>query len=174
MYEPPCLELCAARLIRSIAELQSESRLSGHSAHRLTEWALLRLGPFDRLVDRREHLVVELGPQPCQALALPPSDQAADPSPAENLTCCPRACGTTRMSENRIAASNPNRRTGCSVASAASFGLNQSLRKSPAFFDIPADNGRLAASAKPVATYMVACTRSVWDLPPHQPGRRCA
>ena len=48
-----------------------EPPFRGHSAHRLTEWALLRLDPFDRLVDRREHLVVELGPQPCQALALP-------------------------------------------------------------------------------------------------------
>jgi hypothetical protein len=48
------------------------------------------------------------------------------------------------------------------------------LEKISRLLRFPADNGRLAASAKPVATYMVACTRSVWDLPPHQPGRRCA
>src|SRR5437762_11075296 len=36
---------------------------------------------------------------------------------------CPIASGTTRMSLKRIAASNPNRRTGCNVTSTASSGV---------------------------------------------------
>ena len=34
---------------------------------------------------------------------------------------CPSARGTTRISENKIAASNPKRRIGCKVISAARF-----------------------------------------------------
>ena len=79
------------------------------------------------------------------------------PSPAANLTCCPSACGITRISENRIAASNPKRRTGCSVTSAASSGREAELEKISGLFaqlpDIRADNGRLAASARPEAGY---------------------
>ena len=41
------------------------------------------------------------------------------PSPARNCRSCPSACGTIRISENRIAPSKPNRRSGWSVISAA-------------------------------------------------------
>ena len=46
----------------------------------------------------------------------------------------PSACGTTRISENKIAASKPNRRIGCSVTSAASFGVKHRSRKPPTVF----------------------------------------
>ncbi len=45
------------------------------------------------------------------------------PSPLSNPTVWPSASGITRMSENRIAASKPNRRIGCKVASMASLGV---------------------------------------------------
>jgi hypothetical protein len=37
----------------------------------------------------------------------------AQRSPSTKVTYCPRACGTTRISENKIAASKPKRRIGC-------------------------------------------------------------
>ncbi len=46
-----------------------------------------------------------------------------------NSTSSPIASSGTSRSENRIAASNPNRRIGCSVTSAASLGDLQSSRK---------------------------------------------
>ncbi len=46
-----------------------------------------------------------------------------------NSTARPIASSGTSRSENRIAASNPKRRIGCSVTSAASFGVLQSSRK---------------------------------------------
>ena len=45
------------------------------------------------------------------------------PSPSRNSSFWPSACGTSRMSANRIAASMPNRRIGCSVISAARSGV---------------------------------------------------
>ena len=45
------------------------------------------------------------------------------PWPLSKAVGRPSASGTTKMSENRMAASKPNRRIGCSVTSAASFGL---------------------------------------------------
>ena len=50
------------------------------------------------------------------------SASSRGPSPLLERTLWPSASGTTRMSENRIAASKPKRRIGCSVASAASVG----------------------------------------------------
>ena len=46
-----------------------------------------------------------------------------------NATAIPIASSGTSRSENRIAASNPKRRIGCSVTSAASLGDLQSSRK---------------------------------------------
>ena len=46
-----------------------------------------------------------------------------------NSTSRPIASSGTSRSENRIAASNPKRRIGCSVTSAASFGVLHSSRK---------------------------------------------
>ena len=51
-----------------------------------------------------------------------PSASSLGPSPSTNLTFCFIASGTTRMSENRVAASRPNGLIGCSVTYAASFG----------------------------------------------------
>jgi len=51
------------------------------------------------------------------------------PSPASNVTGWPNASGTTKISENKIAASNRNRLIGCSVASAARAGVKHILRK---------------------------------------------
>jgi len=53
-------------------------------------------------------------------------------------------CGTTRMSENNIAASKPKRQIGCKVISAARGELKQSSVVSPAAYRqnrAPADHG---------------------------------
>jgi hypothetical protein len=52
------------------------------------------------------------------------------PSPSLNSSPCPSAQGNIRMSLNRIAASNPYRRIGCNVTSAARSGVVQSATKS--------------------------------------------
>lgn len=52
--------------------------------------------------------------------------------PFSNDNRCPIARGTSRMSENKMAASMPKRRTGCSVTSAARSGVRHSVTKSPA------------------------------------------
>jgi hypothetical protein len=54
------------------------------------------------------------------------------PSPSSNVTFMPSASGITRISENRIAASKPNRRIGCSVTSAANFGVRHIVQNDPA------------------------------------------
>jgi hypothetical protein len=54
------------------------------------------------------------------------------------------ACGTTRISENKIAASKPNRRIGCNVISAARFESKHKSRK-PARIEIAAELGTGAA-----------------------------
>src|SRR5580658_580379 len=46
------------------------------------------------------------------------------------------------MSENRIAASIPNRRIGCKVTSAANSGVRQRVTKSPALFRTARYSGR--------------------------------
>ena len=51
------------------------------------------------------------------------SGRGAGRRPISKATRWPSASGMTRMSENRIAASKPNRRIGCSVASTASAGV---------------------------------------------------
>src|SRR6266849_1720942 len=99
------------------------------------------------------------------------------PSPASNVSFCPRAWGTTRISENRIAASKPNRRTGWSVTSAASAGLKHKSRNDPALARTSRYSGRyrpacrmsqigvsaalLLASTSNIPEY--ACERIIFD-----------
>ena len=64
------------------------------------------------------------------------------PSPSTNSSPSPIAQGMVRMSENRIAASSPNRRNGCSVTSHASSGVLHSARKLPARARIARYSGR--------------------------------
>ena len=45
------------------------------------------------------------------------------PVPSTNETLCPRPSGTTSISENKIAASNPNLSIGCIVTSTAKSGV---------------------------------------------------
>ena len=56
------------------------------------------------------------------------------PSPATNVTFLPSACGTTRISENRIAASKPNRLIGCSVAFGGECGGKTQIEHAAGFF----------------------------------------
>ena len=51
------------------------------------------------------------------------------PSPRANSSPTPSGSSTSRMSAKRMAASTANRRTGCSVTSAAASGLRQRSRK---------------------------------------------
>ena len=67
------------------------------------------------------------------------------PSPAVNVTGCPRASGTVRMSLNRIAASKPKRRMGWMVTSDASSGFSAMPQKEPAFSRTRAIFGQVAA-----------------------------
>ena len=52
----------------------------------------------------------------------PVTVESRGPSPSTKTRSAPSACGTSRMSAKRIAASKPKRRIGCSVTSAASSG----------------------------------------------------
>ena len=61
------------------------------------------------------------------------NDDRSGPSPSTKVTCCPSAYGTTRISENKIAASKPKRRIGCNVISAARLASKQRSRKPAAF-----------------------------------------
>ena len=70
------------------------------------------------------------------------SGSSRGPSPSTNQTLRPRASGTTRMSENKIAASKPKRRTGCKVTSVANSGVKQRSRKPPAFARTARYSGR--------------------------------
>ncbi len=92
------------------------------------------------------------------------------PSPASNVNFCPSAWGTTRISENRIAASKPNRRTGCSVTSAASRGLKHKSRNDPAFARISRYSGRYRPACRmsqigACAPLLLASTSSMPEYP---------
>ena len=77
-----------------------------------------------RLVDRRQRLVDRLGgPQPGEVGRAWSTVESRGPSPSTKASSAPSACGTSRMSAKRIAASKPKRRIGCSVTSAASSGV---------------------------------------------------
>ena len=88
-----------------------------------------RLHPRDRLIDRLKRCMIDRCPQCLQCRRIRSAASSRGPSPSTKLTRCPSACGTTRISENRIAASKPKRRIGCNVTSAASFGVKQRSRK---------------------------------------------
>jgi hypothetical protein len=62
--------------------------------------------------------------------------QRIEPRSLATLEChaLTERMGTTRISENKIAASKPKRRIGCKVTSAASLGLKQRSRKVLALF----------------------------------------
>src|SRR6266851_5431804 len=88
------------------------------------------------------------------------------PSPASNVNFCPSAWGTTRISENRIAASKPNRRTGCSVTSASSTGLKHKSRNDPAFARTSRYSGRYRPACRMsqigvCATLLLASTSNI-------------
>ena len=74
------------------------------------------------------------------------------PSPATNATLRPSACGITRISENRIAASKPKRRIGCKVTSAASSGEKQRSRNPPAFSRTARYSGRYRPACRIIQT----------------------
>ena len=57
--------------------------------------------------------------------------RAPDPRRSRSAPSWPSASGMTRMSEKRIAASRSNRRSGCSVTSAASVGRVAELEEAP-------------------------------------------
>src|ERR1700761_3668742 len=80
------------------------------------------------------------------------SGSSLGPSPASKRTERPSACGTTRMSENRIAASKPKRRTGCSVTSAANSGVKHSLRKPPALARTSRYSGKYRPACRIIQT----------------------
>ena len=61
------------------------------------------------------------------------SGSSRGPSPASNVTVRPSACGTTRMSENRIAASKPKRRIGCKVTSVGQLGREAQIEEASGF-----------------------------------------
>ena len=97
-------------------------------------------------------MLIELLPQCLQSRPHHAKGVKPRPFAVQNSTFRPSASGTTRISENRIAASKPKRRIGCNVTSAARFGLKQRSRKPPAFSrkpDIREDTAPPAASAKP-------------------------
>jgi len=64
------------------------------------------------------------------------------------------------MSENRIAASNPKRRIGCSVTSAAHSGVKHSLRKLPALSRSARYSGRYRPAWRIIQT-----GGTLWRLP---------
>ena len=64
------------------------------------------------------------------------------PSPSTKNRPRPIASGTVRMSENRIAASSGNRRSGCRVTSQASSGFLAIARKLPAALRVARYSGR--------------------------------
>ena len=61
------------------------------------------------------------------------------------------------MSENRIAASNPKRRTGCNVTSAAHSGLKHRSRKPPAFSRTARYSGKYRPACRIIQTGGTAC-----------------
>ena len=72
---------------------------------------------------------IDLGRKARQARRGRSAATSRGPSPASKVTVCPSACGTTRMSENSMAASNLKRRTGCNVTSAASLGREAEIEE---------------------------------------------
>ena len=82
--------------------------------------------PHRRAADSRETFRAKARQSP-----LAGSAPAAALVPSENVSLRPSACGTTRMSENRIAASKPKRRIGCMVTSVASSGSIAEIQKAP-------------------------------------------
>ena len=82
-----------------------------------------RLQPVERLEHRRELCPVGLVAKPRQARRVLDRSRGAGLRRSRTRRVCPSASGTTRMSENRIAASKPKRRIGCSVASTVKAGV---------------------------------------------------
>jgi hypothetical protein len=64
------------------------------------------------------------------------------PSPSTKYSPRPIASGMVRMSENRIAASRSNRRSGCRVISQAISGFLAMARKLPALARVSRYSGR--------------------------------
>ena len=119
----------------------------------------LRFDETDRFVDRREHGVIGR-PRSFSIAAGSSSGSSLGPSPLSKRTVRPSACGTTRMSENKIAASNPNRRIGCSVTSAASFGAKHISSMLPTVLRIAMYSGRYRPAWRIIQTGGTA-----WRLP---------
>ena len=96
----------------------------------------------DRFVDRRQHGI----DRPRRASSSSPPDRpaarAAGLRRPRSGQLRPSACGITRMSENRIAASKPKRRIGCSVTSAASFGVKHRSSMPPTVLRTAMYSGR--------------------------------
>ena len=142
---PPC------RSRPSMARRRSrETRRCGGSCRR-TSRIVSKTGASTCMVDHRGEAAEIVSPTSGGA--------SCGPSPAAKLTVCPSACGMTRMSENRIAASKPNRRIGCNVTSAASSGVKHRSRKLACLLahlhGTPADSDPPAASSRPEASLSV-------------------
>ncbi len=101
-----------------------------------------RFDAAHRLVDRRQHLAVDGFVQARRAPRHPPAARAWVLRRPEIRPCGRAPAASIRISENKIAASKPNRRTGCSVTSAASSGLKQRSRNPPAFSRTARYSGR--------------------------------
>ena len=108
----PCRRSCSSPPSRARRRSRGASSRGGSAA----------LQPVERLEHRRETLERQLLGKPAESRAGGDRIERG-PSSSTKRTSWPSACGTTRMSENRIAASKPKRRIGCSVTSAASRGL---------------------------------------------------
>ena len=76
------------------------------------------------------------------AMPSPSMGSSLGPSPSTKRTLRPRACGVIRISEKTIAASNPNRRMGCSVTSVARSGSRQRSRNERTSVRIARYSGR--------------------------------
>src|SRR5262249_25205132 len=93
------------------------------------------------------------------------------PSPASNVNFCPSAWGMTRISENRIAASKPNRRTGCNVTSPASTGLKHRSRNDPAFARTSRYSGRYRPACR--MSQIGTCAALLLASTSSRPGYAC-
>ena len=96
--------------------------------------------------------MIDRWPQPTQCIAVPIKRIKPRPFAASKLTRWPSACGTTRMSENMIAASKPKapyrlQRHLCGQLRIKTQARGN-FRPFREFPDIPAGTGRPAASAR--------------------------
>ena len=85
-------------------------------------FGMRRFDAFDGFIDRRQAAGSLSPARQSASRSSSISGSSRGPSPSTNQTFRPSASGTTRMSENRIAASSGKRRSGCITASVARAG----------------------------------------------------